>query len=96
MGWSGDIFGEVLTFSYPTQVNQNLNAPSASYYAFNLSQGPPAYNFPAIPSTGNSRPNGIGQPTRPLTMRIPTLARVEFYLAAGTDQSKFGTGRVCG
>ena len=74
MGWSGDIFGEVLTFSYPTQVNQNLNAPSASYYAFNLSQGPPPYNFPAIPSTGNyPLPNGIGQPTRPLTMRIPTL-----------------------
>jgi outer membrane receptor protein involved in Fe transport len=74
MGWSGDTFGEVLTFSYPTAVQQNLVAPNANYYAFNLSQGPAAYNFPAIPSSGNyPLPNGIQQPTRPLTMRIPTL-----------------------
>lgn len=75
MGWSGDTFGEVLTFSYPTAVQQNLVAPNVtSYYAFNLSQGPPAYNFPAIPASGNyPLPNGIQQPTRPLTMRIPTL-----------------------
>jgi hypothetical protein len=74
MGWSGDIFGEVLTFSYPTSVTQNNNAPSQFYKAFNLSQGPPAYTFPAIPSSGNyPLPNGIEQPTRPLTMRVPTL-----------------------
>jgi hypothetical protein len=74
MGWSGDTFGEVLTFSYPTAVVQNLNAPSVNYYTFNLSQGPAAYNFPAIPASGNyPLPNGIQQPTRPLTMRVPTL-----------------------
>ncbi len=74
MGWSGDIFGEVLTFSYPTAVQQNLVAPNVNYYAFNLNQGPAAYNFPAIPSSGNyPLPNGVQQPTRPLTMRIPTL-----------------------
>ena len=74
MGWSGDTFGEVLTFSYPTSITQNLNASSAYYYALNLASGPPAYAFPAIPSTGNyPLPNGIQQPTRPLTMRIPTL-----------------------
>ena len=74
MGWSGDIFGEVLTFSYPTQVNQNLNAPAAFYYAFPLSNGPPAYTFAAIPSSGNyPLPNSISVPTRPLTIRIPTL-----------------------
>src|SRR6202042_3465693 len=74
MGWSGDTFGEVLTFSYPTAVQQNLVAPNSNYYAFNLDQGPPAYNFPAIPSSGNyPLPNGVQQPTRPLTMRIPTL-----------------------
>lgn len=74
MGWSGDIFGEVLTFSYPIQVNQNLNAPSSFYYAFNLSAGPPAFAFPPIPADGNfPLPDGISVPTRPLTMRIPTL-----------------------
>ncbi len=74
MGWSGDTFGEVLTFSYPTAVQQNLVAPNSNYYAFNLDQGPSAYNFPAIPSSGNyPLPNGIQQPTRPLTMRVPTL-----------------------
>ena len=74
MGWSGDTFGEVLTFSYPTSVTQNLNSSSNYYYALNLSNGPPAYVFPAIPSSGNyPLPDGIQQPTRPLTMRIPTL-----------------------
>jgi Carboxypeptidase regulatory-like domain/TonB dependent receptor len=74
MGWSGDTFGEVLTFSYPTAVTQNLNAPNQNYYTFNLGQGPPAYTFPAIPTSGNyPLPNGIQQPTRPLTMRVPTL-----------------------
>jgi hypothetical protein len=74
LGWSGDTFGEVLTFSYPTAVTQNLNAPNSNYYTFNLSQGPPAYNFPAIPTSGNyPLPDGIQQPTRPLTMRLPTL-----------------------
>lgn len=74
MGWSGDTFGEVLTFSYPTSVTQNLNSSSNYYYALNLTNGPPAYAFPAIPSSGNyPLPDGIQQPTRPLTMRIPTL-----------------------
>ena len=74
MGWSGDTFGEVLTFSYPTAVVQNLPASSVNYYSINLSQGPPAYNFPPIPASGNyPLPNGIQLPTRPLTMRLPTL-----------------------
>ncbi len=74
MGWSGDTFGEVLTFSYPTAVTQNLNAPNINYWSTQLSTGPPVYTFAPIPSDGNyPLPNGIQQPTRPLTMRIPTL-----------------------
>ena len=73
-GWSGDTFGEVLTFSYPTQVSQNLNAPTNYASLFKLQDGPPSYSFPPIPSDGNyPLPDGIGVPTRPLTMRIPTL-----------------------
>lgn len=74
MGWSGDTFGEVLTFSYPTAVTQNLNAPTINYWALQLATGPPVFNFAPIPASGNyPLPNGIQQPTRPLTMRIPTL-----------------------
>jgi hypothetical protein len=73
-GWSGDTFGEVLTFSYPTQVSQNLNAPTTYASLFNLQQGPPSYTFPPIPSSGDyPLPDGVGVPTRPLTTRIPTL-----------------------
>ena len=74
MGWSGDIFGEVLTFSFPTQVSQNLNAGTTFGSLFNLTNGPPGFVFPPIPANGNfPLPNGIGVPTRPLYMRIPTL-----------------------
>jgi hypothetical protein len=74
MGWSGDIFGEVLTFSYPTAVQQNYNPSTPTDYSFALSAGPPAYTFPAIPANGlYPLPDGIQQPTRPLTMRVPTV-----------------------
>jgi len=74
VGWSGDFFGEVLTFSYPTQVSQNLNQPNNFSPVFNLSDGPPAYVFPAIPSNGlYPLPDGISVPTRPLSVRIPTV-----------------------
>jgi len=74
MGWSGDFFGEVLTFSYPVQVSQNLNAASNWSSVFNLASGPPAYTFAPIPSNGNfPLPDGVGVPTRPLEVRLPTL-----------------------
>jgi hypothetical protein len=74
MGWSGDIFGEVLTFSYPTQVSQNLNSATTFGSLFNLTQGPPGFTFAPIPPSGNfPLPNGVSVPTRPLYMRIPTL-----------------------
>lgn len=73
-GWSGNTFGEVLTFSYPTQVSQNLNPTSNAASVFNISQGPPGYAFAPIPASGNyPLPNGIGVPTRPLYVRLPTL-----------------------
>ena len=74
-GWSGDTFGEVLTFTYPIQVSQNLNASTSNAAAFNLSQGPPSYTFAPIPTSGSYMlPDGLGVPTRPLSLRnIPTL-----------------------
>ena len=74
MGWSGDTFGEVLTFSYPTQVSQNENASSNAASVFKLQNGPPGFTFAPIPADGNyPLPDGISVPTRPLTMRNPTL-----------------------
>jgi hypothetical protein len=88
MGWSGDIFGEVLTFSYPTAVVQNNNAPSQSYYTFNLSQGPATFDFPPIPSSGDyPLPDTIQQPTRPLTMRVPTIDAWNFMVQQQLSRS---------
>jgi hypothetical protein len=73
-GWSGDTFGEVLTFSFPTQVSQNLNPVTNAADIFNLAQGPPGFTFAPIPASGNyPLPDGVGVPTRPLYVRIPTL-----------------------
>lgn len=88
MGWSGDIFGEVLTFSYPTAIVQNNTAPNQNYYVFNLSAGPPTFVFPPIPSNGDfPLPNGIGLPTRPLTIRIPTLDAWNFTIQQQLSRS---------
>jgi len=84
-GWSGNTYGEVLTFSFPTQVSQNLNPVTNAAAVFNLTQplplpsgivppGPPAYNFAPIPASGNyPLPDGVSVPTRPLSVRLPTL-----------------------
>ena len=74
-GWSGDTFGLVLTYSYPTAVTQNITPTNSNApISFNLSQGPPTYTFPPIPSDGNyPLPPAISLSTRPLTMRIPTV-----------------------
>ena len=74
LGWSGNNFGEVLTFSYPTQVTQSLNSATNYSSVFALSQGPPGYTFAPIPASGNyPLPDGIGEPTRPLSIILPTL-----------------------
>jgi hypothetical protein len=87
-GWSGNTFGEVLTFTYPVQVSQNLNpatqyVPSTYQVIVNgnpttvpltLSNGPPTFTFAPIPPSGNfPLPDGISVPTRPLEVRLPTL-----------------------
>jgi outer membrane receptor protein involved in Fe transport len=84
-GWSGNTYGEVLTFSFPTQVSQNLNPVTNAAAVFNLTQplplptgtvppGPPGYTFAPIPANGNyPLPNGVSVPTRPLFVRLPTL-----------------------
>ena len=67
LGWSGDEFGDVLTFSPPIAVDQAVT-PATTYapVSFNLAAGPPGYTFPAIPASGNYfLPNGVTVPTTP-------------------------------
>jgi hypothetical protein len=82
-GWAGNTFGEVLTNSYPLQIEEDAVPLSTTYgAAFNLTKtedgipaGPPGYTFPAIPATGEyALPNGISQSTRPNQVRLPTVA----------------------
>lgn len=73
-GWSGDTFGEVLPWTYPVQVSQNLNQLTQYAPSFTLATGPAPYTFAPIPSNGQyPLPDGVGVPTRPTVVRLPTL-----------------------
>ena len=73
-GWAGNTFGDVLTGSFPTQIQQTLGVGGNLGYAFNLTQGPPGYTFPTIPSSGiYPLPNGITQSARPRHVILPTV-----------------------
>lgn len=80
-GWAGNTFGEVLTGSYPLQVEQDLEPVESPAAVFNLTStengvaaGPPSYTFAPIPSSGEfPLTNGISQTSRPQTMRLPTV-----------------------
>jgi hypothetical protein len=80
-GWAGDTFGDVLTSSFPTQVQQTVTPVSNAGAVFNLTNvedgvqaGPPGYTFPTIPSDGAYvLPDGISQTARPTQMRLPTV-----------------------
>jgi|HubBroStandDraft_4_1064222.scaffolds.fasta_scaffold03120_3 hypothetical protein len=80
-GWAGDSFGDVLTSSFPTQIEQEVNPVSNSAAVFNLTStesgvapGPPSYTFPAIPTNGAYvLPDGIYQIARPARVRLPSV-----------------------
>lgn len=80
-GWAGDSFGDVLTSSFPTQIQQSVNPISNAAAVFNLTStengvapGPPGYTFPPIPSSGAyPLPDGIYQIARPSRVRLPTV-----------------------
>ncbi len=73
-GWAGNTFGEILTGSFPTQIQQTLGTGGNIGYAFNLTQGPPSYTFPAIPANGMyPLPDGISQSARPRSVILPTV-----------------------
>ncbi len=81
-GWAGDSFGDVLTSSFPTQVQQSVNPVSNAAAVFNLTAtesgvapGPPGYTFAPIPTSGAyPLPDGIYQIARPTQVRLPSVA----------------------
>ncbi|MGD0890725.1 MAG: TonB-dependent receptor [Terracidiphilus sp.] len=88
-GWAGDSFGEDMTGSFPSQIQQNVVPLSNESFGadFNLTKaetlsngvtvvpaGPPSYTFPATPSSGLYQlPNGIYQDTRTTKVRLPSV-----------------------
>jgi hypothetical protein len=74
IGVFGSIFGHAVTQNLPVLTVQNNNAASNFAAVFNLSAGPSAPVFPAVPTDGLlPLPNGIFARARPLRMRLPRL-----------------------
>ena len=73
IGVFGSIFGHAVTQNPPVLAFQQLDQEDFRS-VFNLSQGPPAPVFPAVPSNGRiPLPDGLNARARPFTMRLPTL-----------------------
>jgi hypothetical protein len=92
-GWAGDSFGEDMTGSFPSQIQQNIQPVNNSFAAvFNLTSaetltngttvvpaGPPSYTFPPTPSNGLYQlPDGIYQNTRTSKVRLPSVNGYNF------------------
>ncbi|MGE5205139.1 MAG: TonB-dependent receptor, partial [Chlamydiota bacterium] len=85
IGVFGSNFGHTVTQNLPVLVDQNVTPTNNGFPgatqdrvpAFTLAQGPPLYQFPAIPSSGEfplTGPDGTVQPKiRPPFQRLPTV-----------------------
>jgi len=74
IGVFGSVFGHTVTQNLPVLVQQQLNPPTFTGHVFNLSTGPPAAIFPAIPSSGKfALPDQVSAYVLPTKMRLPTL-----------------------
>ena len=73
IGVFGSIFGHAVTQNPPVLAFQQLDLEDFRS-VFNLSQGPPAPVFPAVPSNGRiPLPDGLNARARSFRMRLPTL-----------------------
>jgi hypothetical protein len=76
LGVFGSIFGHTVTQNLPVLANQSINATGGNKSAaFALAQGPAAYPFPAIPSSGLLPNPGylVTTGARPSPIRLPTI-----------------------
>jgi outer membrane receptor protein involved in Fe transport len=74
-GVFGSIFGHTITQNIPVLANQQLNSPSNTGEAFNLSVGPTPYAPPAVPSNG-LLPNpgaSVSSSSRPNPLHLTTI-----------------------
>ncbi len=70
-GYFGNIFGQVVTQTYPILISQGAYAQSSYSSAFTLAQGPPTFTPAPIPDSGLiPLPDGIYPTTRPNQMRL--------------------------
>lgn len=75
IGVFGSIFGHVVTQNLPVLANQNVTSPTTTGSAFALTQGPPKFVFPSVPSNGLLPVPGsqVSPKARPDGLRLPTL-----------------------
>jgi hypothetical protein len=74
IGVFGSIFGHVVTQNLPVLAAQNITNSGPNTAAFNLANGPPAFAFPSIPTSGLiSIPNGDNVKVRMDPERFPTV-----------------------
>ena len=74
IGVFGSIFGHVVTQNLPVLANQSLNNSGINTAAFSLSDGPTAFVFPTIPSSGLIPiPNGDNVKIRDDPNGFPTV-----------------------
>jgi hypothetical protein len=74
IGVFGSVFGHVASQNLPVLASQDLTSSGANSYVFNLSSGPPAFTFPAVPATGLIPiPNGLNAKIRENPIRFPTV-----------------------
>jgi len=74
-GVFGSIFGHVVTQNLPVLASQSNYAPTTTGYAFTLAQGPQAFVFPTVPSSGLLPAQGysVSPKARPNPLHFPTI-----------------------
>ena len=75
IGVFGSIFGHVVTQNLPVLANQQLSSGNATAAVFNLSQGPPQFVFPTVPSNGllPAQAYNVSPKARPNALNFPTI-----------------------
>jgi hypothetical protein len=74
VGVFGSIFGHTATQNLPVLVAQQINPASNTESVFSLSEGPPAVDFPTVPSSGElALPDQVSAFALPRKIRLPTV-----------------------
>jgi Carboxypeptidase regulatory-like domain/TonB dependent receptor len=81
IGVFGSTFGHSVTQNLPVLARQNLNVSPSFASLFNLAQGPPAPDFPAVGANGRFKaPDGVNPSTLPDQQRLPYVDAWNFTI----------------